>query len=307
MIRLIFVRVLGGCAVMAAVATMCFFLLKQAPGGPFESEARQSVTVRRALEERYHLHDSLWGQYTHFMGNLVRGDLGYSIKQERPVWGIITAYFPTSAMLGLLGLVMALGVGVTLGIAAAWRRNSWVDYSAMLLALLGVSLSSFVIGPMLIAAFAMHLGWLPPARVDTPAGYILPAVALGVVYMGTIARMVRGGLIETLGADYIRTARAKGLPEHKVILRHALRVGILPVISYLGPAAAGLISGSFVVEKMFQIPGLGMYFVNSIADRDYELVTGVFVFYVALLVVSNVLVDLAQAWLDPRSRQGVGA
>jgi len=200
-------------------------------------------------------------------------------------------------------LLMALGMGLMLGVAAAWRRNTWIDYASMTLALIGVSLSSFVIGPMLIAFFSIKLGWLPPTRVDSLSSYILPAFSLGLVYMGTVARLARGGLLEVLNQDFIRTARAKGLSEPRVVLKHALRLGVLPVVTYIGPAAAGLVSGSFVVEKIFQIPGLGMYFVNSIADRDYNVIIGVFVFYVSLLVVLNIVVDILFGILDPRSRE----
>jgi oligopeptide transport system permease protein len=289
--------------VIISVATICFFLMRQAPGGPFDTEARQSESVRRGLEERFHLRDPLWTQYTSYMGGLARGDLGYSIKQERTVNNIIAEHFPRSAAIGLMGLVMAMAFGGMLGVVAAWRRNSWIDYLSMTLALIGISLSSFVIGPILIAIFAIKLGWLPPARTDSLTAFILPAISLGLVYMGTIARLTRGGMLEVLNQDFIRTARAKGLSEPVVIFKHALRSGILPVITYLGPAVAGMVSGSFVVEKIFQIPGLGMYFVNSIPDRDYDVIIGVFVFYVSLLVMLNIVVDLLIGLLDPRSRE----
>lgn len=303
MIRLLSSRLLAGVVVVFAVATICFFLLRQAPGGPFDTEARQSLVVKRALEERYHLNDSLVSQYAAYMKGLAVGDLGYSIKQERTVNNIIAEHFPRSAAVGLLGLVMALGMGLMLGVAAAWRRNTWVDYVSMTIALVGVSLSSFVIGPMLIALLSIKLGWLPPTRLDQLSSYILPSLSLGLVYMGTVARLARGGLLEVLNQDFIRTARAKGLSERRVVLKHALRLGVLPVVTYIGPAAAGLVSGSFVVEKIFQIPGLGMFFVNSIADRDYNVIIGVFVFYVSLLVILNIAVDILFGILDPRSRE----
>jgi oligopeptide transport system permease protein len=191
-------------------------------------------------------------------------------------------------------------IGVALGVIAAWRRNTWLDYLVMAVALVGISVPAFVLGPLLIAAVALHLGWLPPARVDGLSSLILPAITLGTIYLGTIARLTRGGMLDVLDHDFIRTARAKGLPEHRVIAKHALRVGITPVVTYLGPASAAMISGSFVVEKIFQIPGLGTYFITSVADRDYPVVTGVFVFYAVLLVVLNLAVDLAYGVLDPR-------
>jgi oligopeptide transport system permease protein len=302
MIRLVVTRLLAGLVVIASVATICFFLMKLAPGGPFDSEAKQSPIVRKAQEARFHLNDPVTTQYAHYMRRLATGDLGFSIKQERTVNQIIGEHFRYSALIGLGALLVALGGGLTLGILAAARRNTWVDYLAMVIALIGVSLSSFVLGPMLIAVFAMQLGWLPPARLEGVTSLVLPSLALGIVYMGTIARLTRGGMLEVLDQDFIRTARAKGLSEKAVVLKHALRLGVLPVVTYLGPAVASLVSGSIVVEKIFQIPGLGMYFVNSIADRDHEVTIGVFVFYVTLLVILNIVVDIAFGMLDPRSR-----
>jgi oligopeptide transport system permease protein len=222
------------------------------------------------------------------------------------VAALIAEHGPISALLGLLALSAAVAIGVAAGVVAAWRRNTWVDAAVMTGALIGISIPAFVLGPLLIAAFALDLGWLPPARVDGVRSLILPAITLGTIYLGTIARLTRGGMIDALGHDFIRTARAKGVPERRVVVRHALRVGIAPVVTYLGPATAALISGSFVVEKIFQIPGLGTYFVTSVADRDYPVVTGVFVFYAALLVALNLAVDVAYGVLDPRL-PGLGA
>jgi oligopeptide transport system permease protein len=224
------------------------------------------------------------------------------MKKDLSVNQLIAEHGPVSAIIGLLGLLTAVILGIAMGVFAAWRKNSWVDYVLMTLALVGISIPSFVLGPMMIAALSIHLGWLPPARIDGVSSYILPSVTLGLIYLGTIARLTRGGMLDALGQDFIRTARAKGLPERRVIWKHALRVGILPVVTYLGPATAALISGSFVVEKIFQIPGLGTYFINSITDRDYPVLTGVFVFYAAILVLLNLAVDLAYGAIDPRAR-----
>jgi oligopeptide transport system permease protein len=233
----------------------------------------------------------------------VRGDLGVSTKHDEPVAQLIREHAPVSALIGLCGLVMAIVLGVTMGVIAAWRRNTWVDYVLMAVALVGISVPSFVLGPVLIAAISIHLGWLPPARIDSAASYVLPALTLGMIYLGTIARLARGSMLDVLGQDFVRTARAKGLRERAVVWKHALRLGIVPVVTYLGPATAAMISGSFVVEKIFQIPGLGMYFVNSITDRDYAVLTGVFVFYAVFLVMLNLAVDLAYGVLDPRTRE----
>ena len=302
MIRLVAGRLVACVAVVFAVATASFFLLHAAPGGPFDTDQRRSPVVQRAMEDRYGLHQPLWRQYGRAMAQLARGDLGVSMRRDASVGRLIAEHGPISALLGVLALAAALALGVAAGAIAAWRRNTWVDALVMAGALVGISIPAFVLGPLLIAAISLDLGWLPAARVDGARSLILPAITLGGVYLATIARLTRGGLLDVLDQDFVRTARAKGLPERRVIARHALRLGITPVVSYLGPAAAAMISGSFVVEKIFQIPGLGTYFITSVAERDYPVVTGVFVFYAALLAVLNLAVDLAYGALDPRLR-----
>ncbi|HEY0478770.1 MAG TPA: ABC transporter permease [Kofleriaceae bacterium] len=303
MIRFVAGRLVASVAIVFAVATASFVLLHAAPGGPFDTEQRRSAAVQRAMEDRYGLHQPLWRQYGHAMAALAHGDLGVSMKRDVSVARLIAEHGPISALLGLLALAAALVLGVAAGAVAAWRRNTWVDHLVMTGALIGISIPAFVLGPLLIAAISLDLGWLPPARVDGARSLILPAITLGAIYLATIARLTRGGLLDVLDHDFVRTARAKGLSERAVIARHALRVGITPVVSYLGPATAALISGSFVVEKIFQIPGLGTYFVTSVAERDYPVVTGVFVFYAALLALLNLVVDLAYGALDPRVRE----
>jgi oligopeptide transport system permease protein len=302
-IRFVAGRLVASVAIVFAVATASFVLLHAAPGGPFDTEQRRSAAVQRAMEDRYGLHQPLWRQYGHAMAGLARGDLGVSMKRDVSVARLIAEHGPISALLGLLAVAAALVLGVAAGAVAAWRRNTWIDHLVMTGALIGISIPAFVLGPLLIAAISLDLGWLPPARVDGARSLILPAITLGAIYLATIARLTRGGLLDVLDQDFVRTARAKGLSERAVIARHALRVGITPVVSYLGPAAAALISGSFVVEKIFQIPGLGTYFVTSVAERDYPVVTGVFVFYAALLATLNLVVDLAYGALDPRVRE----
>ena len=303
MIRFIAGRLVASVIIVLVVATASFLLLHAAPGGPFDTDQRRSAEVQHAMEERYGLHDPLWKQYVRELDHLAHGDLGRSTKHDLPVTKLIAEHAPVSAIVGLLGLVAAIVFGVGMGVIAAWRRNTWVDYALMSVALVGISVPSFVLGPLLIASVSIHLGWLPPARIESAGSYVLPAITLGLIYLGTIARLARGGMLETLGQDFVRTARAKGLPERVVVWKHALRVGIVPVVTYLGPATAAMISGSFVVEKIFQIPGLGTYFVNSITDRDYPVVTGVFVFYAAFLVLLNLAVDIAYGVLDPRVRE----
>jgi len=303
-IRFVAGRLAASVVIVFVVATASFWLLHAAPGGPFDTDERRSAAVTRAMEDRYGLHQPLWRQYGRAMARLAHGDLGVSMKRDVSVTTLIAEHGPISAVLGLLGLSAAVVIGVALGVVAAWRRNTWVDALVMTGALIGISVPAFVLGPLLIAAISIDLGWLPPARVDGVASLILPAVTLGMIYLGTIARLTRGGMIDVLDQDFIRTARAKGLPEHRVVAKHALRIGITPVVTYLGPATAAMISGSFVVEKIFQLPGLGTYFLTSVADRDYPVVTGVFVFYAALLVLLNLAVDLAYGVLDPRVLRG---
>lgn len=300
MMRALVTRAAGALVVLWAVATASFFLLRAAPGGPFDSEAKISPAVQQTLRERYQLDRPLGEQYLRYLGALARGDLGHSLKRRQSVAELISDHFPYSATLGACALLIALGVGGTAGLLAAWRRDTWIDRGAMAIALLGLSVPSFVLGPIAIYAVSLRLGYLPPARIDGASSYVLPALSLGLVYAGGIARLWRAGLLEALEQEPIRTARAKGLSEAAVLLRHAGRLGAAPVVTYLGPATAALLTGSFVVEKIFQVPGLGYYFVASIADRDYPVLTGVFVFYTALVLLANLLADLAHVWLDPR-------
>lgn len=297
-------RLAGGAAVLWVVATACFFLLRAAPGGPFDSEARVAPAVQATLRARYHLDEPLGAQYLRFLGDLARGDLGRSMKREQEVRALIAEHAPVSAALGALALAFAALVGVGLGALAAARRGGWADRAATLLSLAGLALPSFVLAPLLLSVFALRLAWLPPARGEGALSFVLPALSLGLVYAAVIARLGRAGLLAVLGEDFIRTARAKGLSERAVLWRHAARSGLIPVVTYLGPAAAALIGGSFVVEKIFQLPGLGFYFVASVAERDAPVMIGVFVFYAALVVAANLLADLAHAWLDPRLRRG---
>jgi ABC-type dipeptide/oligopeptide/nickel transport system permease component len=310
MLRLILGRLMGGVVVVLAVATFSFFMLRAAPGGPFDEERQLPAEIKRNIEKRYKLDQPVWSQYASYMSGLIpfvggKGlaiDLGHSMKRTQSVWGIIGAAFPYSVRLGLSALAFAIVLGVALGVLAAARQNSALDHGAMGFALLGISVPSLVLGPLLIMIFSIQLMWLPPARASGWASMILPAATLGLIYIGIIARLARSGMLETLRQDYVRTARAKGLAERTVVWKHAVRLGLMPVVTYLGPATAGLITGSFVVEQIFQIPGLGFYTVNSVVDRDYPLLSGVLVFYSVFLVLLNLAVDIAYCLLDPRIR-----
>jgi len=284
-----------------AVATLTFFMLRLAPGGPFLAERDIPAPARAALAARYGLDRPLAVQYVRFLGNAARLDFGPSYRRPSlQVREIIAQAFPVSLALGGLALGWALVVGGALGVLAAWRRNRWADYLSLSVALLGVSVPNFVLGPMLVLVFSLHLYWLPPALWAGWPHPVLPVVTLSALYAAYIARLTRAGMAETLGQDFIRTARAKGLPEARVLGVHALRAGALPVVSYLGPAAAGLVTGSVAVESIFAVPGLGRQLYAAALNRDYTVVLGTVLFYAALLLVLNLVVDILYARLDPR-------
>jgi len=286
---------------LLAIATLTFFMMRLAPGGPFQSEREIPAAAKEVLLAKYGL-DRPWPeQYVTFLGNAVRLDFGPSYKYPtQQVIDIIRAGFPVSLELGLWALLLALAIGVPIGVIAANRQNTATDYITMSTMLLGVSVPNFVLGPVLILFFSLTLYWLPPALWLGPANRILPVVTLSAIYLAYIARLTRGGMLETLRQDYIRTARAKGLPESRVIFGHALKLGILPVVSYLGPAVSRIVMGSIVIEQIFAVPGLGRQLVAAAFNRDYTLVLGIVVFYAGFLMVLNLVVDIAYSWLDPR-------
>jgi oligopeptide transport system permease protein len=283
------------------IASLTFFLVHAAPGGPFQSEREIPAGAKEQLMRKYGLDRPLGEQYGRFLVNAVRLDFGPSYKYPtQQVKDIILTSFPVSLELGLWALLLALTLGVPLGVLAASRQNTAFDYGAMAATLLGVSVPNFVLGPLLVLVFSLTLYWLPPALWMTPADRVLPVLTLSAIYLAYIARLTRGGMLETLRQDYIRTARAKGLPESRVIFGHALKLGILPVVSYLGPAVARIVMGSIVIEQIFAIPGLGRHLVSAAFNRDYTLVLGIVLFYAGFLMVLNLVVDVAYARLDPR-------
>jgi oligopeptide transport system permease protein len=303
MIRFILRRALESIPVLLAVITVAFFLVRLAPGGPFDTEKRATPQVLRQLETQYRLNEPLYRQYLGYLGGVVRGDFGPSFRKPgRTVSEWIALRFPVSLELGAYALLVALGVGMAAGLLAALRPNSALDHGAMSLAMMGICLPGFVLGPLLVLVFSLWLGWLPVAGWSTPLHKILPSITLGAAYAAYIARLARGGMLEVLAQDFIRTARAKGLSETRVVLRHALRGGVQPVVAFLGPAAAGLFTGSFVVETIFQVPGLGREFVESAFNRDYTMVIGSVLVYAVLVVALNLAADIALALLDPRVR-----
>jgi oligopeptide transport system permease protein len=284
-----------------AIGTLTFFMLRLAPGGPFLAERDIPERARVQLERTYGLDRPLGEQYLTFLGRAVQFDFGPSYKYPaREVREIIAGALPVSLELGGLALLVALLIGIPIGVIAAVRQNSATDHTAMGFALAGVSIPNFVLGPVLILVFSLGLFVLPPALWRGPESRILPVLTLSTAYVAYIARLTRAGMLEVLRQDFVRTARAKGLPEPQVVTRHAMRLGLLPVVSYLGPAAARILMGSVVVETVFQIPGLGRYLVNAAFNRDYTLVLGGVLFYASFLLILNLIVDIAYTWLDPR-------
>ena len=280
-------------------------LMYHAPGNPFASEKAASPQVQAALRAQYGVPESAVEFFRIYMARLVfDGSLGPSIKvQGRSVEELLGPAFPVSMSLGLLALVIACSIGLVLGIRAGLRPNSAADYGSMGLAMVGLSLPNFVIGAVLMIVFALSLGWLPVAGWGGYRHLVMPALTLALPYAAYIARLARSGTIETMQQDFVRTARAKGLSESAVVLRHALKGSILPVVSFLGPAAAGIMTGSFVVETLFAVPGMGQWFVKGAINRDYAVVLGTAIIYTSLVTVFNLLVDLAYAWLEPRARR----
>ncbi len=303
MFRFITSRFLQSLLALYVVITATFFMVRFVPGGPFTAEKAVTPEILRNLEAHYGLNKPLYRQYLDYLGSLAHGDLGPSFKYpNRTVNEIIGDKVPVSAELGLLSLAIALVLGIGLGTLAAIRRNTWIDYVASSFGMTGISIPTFVVGPLLVLAFAIHLGWFNASGWYLPSDRVLPCLVLGIAYAAPISRLTRGGLLEVLHQDFIRTARAKGASEFRVITRHALRGGLLPVVSYLGPAIAGILTGSFVIETIFQIPGIGREFVNSAFNRDYTLVLGTVILYAALIMALNLLVDIAQAWMNPKVR-----
>jgi len=305
MLRFILRRLLETIPTLFVIATLTFFLVRLAPGGPFSQERSVSAEVLARLEAHYGLDQPLFVQYATYLRNLVAGDLGPSFKYpNRTVNELIASSFPVSLELGVLAMCFALSVGLAAGIIASLRPNSLTDYAPMSLAMIGICVPTFVLGPLLVLVFALGLGWFTVSGWDTLNDRILPAITLGAMHAAYIARLTRSGMLEILPQDFIRTARAKGIRESRVILRHALKGGVLPVVSFLGPAIAGIITGSFVVETIFQIPGLGKFFVTAAFNRDYTMVLGTVLFYASLIIFLNMIVDIVQAWLNPRLRLG---
>ncbi|MGO8858920.1 MAG: oligopeptide ABC transporter permease OppB [Steroidobacteraceae bacterium] len=290
---------------MLVIATLAFGLLHATPGGPFDTAKRMPPEIQRSIEAKYHLDEPLWRQYLRYLNDLAHGDLGPSFQyRNTSVNELIRAGLPVDAVVGSLALLTAMLVGGLTGIVAALRRNGFWDHVPMFFAALGISIPVFVTGPLLILVFAVQLHWLPSGdwRGGEVRYLLLPVIALALPYTAYIARMVRGAAIEVFTSPFIRTARAKGLPTRTVVLRHALRPVLMPLVSFLGPAFASVLTGSIIIESVFGLPGIGRYFLTGAINRDYTLVVGITVLYGALIIAFNLLADLCYAWLDPRVR-----
>ena len=301
MTRYVFRRLGGAIIILWVIITVTFALMHAIPGGPFTTEKKLPPQVKASIEAKYHLDDPVWKQYGDYLGGVITGDLGPSYKYEgRSVNDIISDAFPISAQLGLLSLMVAVVGGIAAGAISAMRPNGIVDYAVTILSTIGISVPTFIIGAVLVYVVGFELGWFPVALWRGPSYMVLPALTLAAQPMAFIARLTRSGLLDVYQQEYIRTARAKGLSSWTILTRHALGNAILPVITYLGPLAASLLTGSFIVETIFAIPGLGQYFVTSIYNRDYTVILGITIFYSALVVFLNILVDMIYPLIDPR-------
>ena len=303
MLTLIARRLLQAIPTLWVIATITFVLLRAAPGGPFDEEKPLPPEVIAKVNAHYGLDLPLIQQYFRFLGNVLQGDLGPSYKYTGwDVNEVIASTFPVSLELGAYALVIALSIGIPLGVLAALRHGTVSESGLMTLAMVGICLPTFVLGPLFLLIFSSGLGWFNPLGWVVPGDRILPSLTLGLFYAAYIARLSRSGMLEVMNLGYIRTARAKGLRESKIVIGHALRTSLYPVVAYLGPAVAGLITGSFVIETIFFIPGLGSFFVNSAFNRDYTMVMGTVLFYAVLILLCNLIVDLIQMWMNPRTR-----
>jgi len=305
MIKFFIKRFLGMIPTMFVIVTIGFFLIRLAPGGPFDAEKKLPEQVLKNIEAKYHLDEPLPMQYLRYIGGILRGDFGPSYKYvDHDVNFYIFNSLPNSMFLGSIALLLALVLGVLVGISSALNQNTWVDYTGMGFAVIGISVPSFVVGPILMYVFAMKLKILPTSGwVTSPEGLvtlIMPVITLSLPYFATIARLSRASVLEVLRSSYVRTAYAKGLSRNVVIYRHVLKGAMLPIVSYLGPAFAGIITGSIVIEQIFRVPGLGKFFVQSALNRDYTLIMGVLIVYSFILIIMNFVVDVVYAFLDPR-------
>ena len=307
MLKFLLSRIAQAVPVLLVVVTATFFIVHAAPGGPFSADKAVPPEVIEALEAQYKLDQPVWRQYISYLGDILSGDFGPSFKYPgRSVNELIMAGIPITAELAFYAMLVALGIGILSGVGAAMRPNTLQDYAPMTLAMIGICMPSFLLGPLLVLVFGIELEMVPVSGWgDIPGDKILPSITLGTGYAAYIARLSRGGMLEILSQDFIRTARAKGLSESTVIIKHALKGGLIPVIAFLRPAFAGLLAGSFVVETIFQIPGIGRFYVQAAFNRDYTLILGMTIFLSTLIIIFNLISDLISIWLNPKLRDEI--
>ena len=307
MLKFIAARLLLAIPVLFFVILVTFVLIRLAPGGPFDAERAVPPEVLINLNKRYHLDEPMHQQFGRYVWNLVQGDFGPSFKYpSRSVTEIIQAGLPVTLELGIYALLVAAAIGLGAGIIASLKPNTAQDYVPMSFAMVGICLPSFVLGPLLILVFGIWWDWFPVSGWGlSPGDKVLPAITLGAAYAAYVARLTRGGMLEVLSQDYVRTARAKGLPFHQVVLKHVFRGGVAPVVSFAGPAVAGLLSGSFVVETIYQIPGLGRFYLQAAFNRDYTMILGTTILFAVLIIIFNLLADVLLVWLYPKLRQSL--
>ncbi|MCD6322843.1 MAG: ABC transporter permease [Clostridiales bacterium] len=301
-------RIAAAILTILLIATLTFFMMHSIPGGPFTRERPVPDSIMERLNEKYHLDDPLIVQYYDYMKGLVTFDLGPSFSViGRDVTELIKAGFPTSAKIGLFATIVIIIFGIPFGIISALKQNKPIDYTVMFMATLGVTVPSFVIATLIIYVFSGLLGWLPSYGIENPLGYIGPVIALSGYSLSFVTRLTRSSMLEVLRQDYIRTARANGIKEINVMARHAVRNALIPVVTYVGPMMAAIMTGSFVIERIFALPGMGGYFVESITNRDYTTIMGITVFYAAFYIIMILMVDISYAMIDPRIRFEKGA
>ena len=305
MTRYIIRRFLGLFPTLLVIITISFFIIRIAPGGPFDAEKALPKQIMENIEKKYHLDEPVIKQYARYMISVIRGDLGPSYRyKDQDVNYYIGKSLPNSLLLGSIAMTLSLILGITAGMVSAVRQNTWVDYLVMSVAVIGITIPLFVIGPVLAYIFAMKLGWLPSSGWITGrygwVTLIMPVITLSADKFAYIARLSRASILEILRSDYIRTAKAKGLKTSTILVKHVLKGGLLPVVSYLGPAFSAILTGSIVVETVFRVPGLGKFFVQSALNRDYTLILGTVIVYSVILIIMNFVVDIIYAYLDPR-------
>lgn len=302
MLSTIISRLVQGFIVVFCLLAITFTLIRLMPGDPFSGEKSHAPHIIEQNRARFKLDEPVPEQFVVYLAALTKGELGYSAVMEQPVSKIISQSFPASLILGITGMIIAIGIGIPAGIISALKKNSIIDFGAMIVAMIGISIPAFVIGPLLAGQLATRIPFLKVAGWGDPFDWILPSITLGLATAAYLARITRGGMLEVLNQDYIRTAQAKGVGPLSIIVKHAIRGGIIPAIAYVGPAFAALITGSFIVETIFQVPGMGQHFVNSTVSRDYFLLQGVVILFGALIVIANLAADLMLLFLNPRLR-----